>query len=151
MQAHFRHFKEFSDLVLFPAGTNLGGGSFADGMIGNPYKWERHGGVDASGVYSGFDDQRVRLGAGYSKHEIYKIRETKNFNPDFSPIGTGSQSDVTDVSDTVPFLRPHDRNVHYVSQMNEFSNDWTSRGRAQRALFRFREPHPEALVGNAHN
>jgi iron complex outermembrane receptor protein len=127
LQASFMRYKEFSDLVLFPAGANLGGGAFADGMVGNPYKWEQHGRANVSGSYAGFEAHRIRFGAGVSKENIYKIQETKNFNPNYSPIGTGSVADITDVSDTVPFLRPHSRDVRYLFAQDEWNiaRDWT--------------------------
>jgi iron complex outermembrane receptor protein len=119
VQANYLHYKEFSDLVLFPAGAF--GGAFADGMIGNPYKWEQHFDLDTSALYTGAQDHRARIGVGYAKREIYKIRETKNFTPTFAPIGT-----VIDVSDTVPFMRPHSRYVRYLYIQDEwnFVKDW---------------------------
>ncbi|HEX6706597.1 MAG TPA: TonB-dependent receptor [Albitalea sp.] len=127
LQASLQHYRERSDLVLFPPGTNLGLGFFQDGLIGNPYKWQRHARLNASTFYTGFDRHRVRVGAGYENQDLYKIRETKNFNPDFSPIGSGSTADVVDVSDTLPFIRPHQRSVRYVVLQDEwnFSKDWT--------------------------
>jgi iron complex outermembrane receptor protein len=127
LQASYMYYNEQSDLVLFPAGANLGGGAFADGMIGNPYKWERHGRLGASAFYSGFERHRLRFGAGYNKEDLYRVRETKNFNPDFSPIGTGSRNDIIDVSDTNPFMRPHDRDVRYGYAQDEWNlaQDWT--------------------------
>jgi iron complex outermembrane receptor protein len=96
-------------------------------MIGNPYKWERHTRVSLSAFYTGIATHRMRLGAGYQREDLYRIRETKNFNPDFTPIGTGSRADVTDVSETVPFIRPQARNVNYVYAQDEwnFARDWT--------------------------
>ncbi|MBI2307305.1 MAG: TonB-dependent receptor [Rhodocyclales bacterium] len=125
VQGSFMHYKVTSDLTLFPAGAF--GGAFADGMIGNPAKWEQHGRFNASAFYTGFTNHRVRLGTGMEKAEIYKTRETKNFNPDFTPIGTGSYADITDVSDTVPFLRPQSRIVRYAYAQDEwnFAKDWT--------------------------
>ena len=125
--ASYMRYKEFSDLVLFPAGTNLGAGVFTDGVIGNPYKWERHGRVNATALYNGFEQHRVRLGTGVAYGAIYKIKETKNFNPDLSPIGGGTVADVTDVSNTVPFLTPHGRTVSYWFGQDEwsFARDWT--------------------------
>jgi iron complex outermembrane receptor protein len=127
LQASAMHYVEHSELVLFPAGSNLGKGFFADGVIGNPSKYERHGRLSASTVYAGFPAHRVRLGAGYEAESLYKIQETKNFNPDFSPIGAGSVDDVVDVTDTVPFMRPHARRVRYAYVQDEwsFANDWT--------------------------
>jgi len=126
-KASYMHYREQTDLVLFPAGSNLGLGFFADGVIGNPYKWERHARLDASALYSGLQGHRIRLGAGFDRQALYKIRETKNFNPDFSPIGSGSLADVVDVSDTLPFIRPTRRSVRYLYAQDEwnFSKDWT--------------------------
>lgn len=119
----FFHYREFSDLVLFPPGAF--GGAFPNGMIGNPYKWERHWRFDASAVYNGFADHRLRLGAGHEYSEIYKIRETKNFalGPGV-PVFLGS---VVDASDATVFLRPHDRRDNYLYFQDEwdFVKDWT--------------------------
>jgi iron complex outermembrane receptor protein len=127
VQGSHMRYTEFSDLVLFPPGTNLGGGAFVDGMIGNPYKWERHLRFSASAFYTGFERHRIRFGAGATRNEIYRIRETKNFNPNFSRIGTGSIADVVDVSDTAPFLRPHSRQGRFWFVQDEwnFDKDWT--------------------------
>jgi outer membrane receptor for ferrienterochelin and colicins len=127
VQGSYMRYHERSDLFLFPAGTNLGQGVFTDGMIGTPYKWERHGRLNASAFYTGFAQHRIRLGAGIQVEDLYKIRETKNFNPDFSPIGTGSLADVTDVSATIPFIQPRSRTVRYVYAQDEWqlSRDWT--------------------------
>ncbi|MFO1337224.1 MAG: TonB-dependent receptor [Burkholderiaceae bacterium] len=120
-RAYLSHYNEISHLFLFPAGTNLGRGSFEDGMIGAPAKWERHLRLEATAVYTGLAGHRVRLGAGYALQDMYKVRETKNFNPDFSPIGTGSLEDETDVTDTVPFTTPHARRVLHAYLQDEWS------------------------------
>jgi iron complex outermembrane receptor protein len=116
-QGSFFHYREFSDLVLFPPGAF--GGAFPGGVIGNPYKWERHWRFDASAVYTGFADHGLRLGAGHEYDEIYRIRETKNFAPGAGvPVFLGS---VVDVSDTAPFLRPHDRRDYYLYLQDEWA------------------------------
>ncbi|HET8871783.1 MAG TPA: TonB-dependent receptor [Aquabacterium sp.] len=124
------HYSEQSDLTLFPAGVSFGGPVFTDGMIGNPSKWERHDRFNTTGTYTGWATHRLRVGVGYEFAQLYKIRETKNFNPDFSPIGTGSRSDVLDVSDTLPFLRPHARQLRYAYGQDEWTlaKDWTLTG-----------------------
>lgn len=130
LEASAMRYKEFSDLVLFPAGANLGGGVFADGMIGNPYKWEAHGRLNAAALYSGFHAHRLRFGAGITKDDLYKVRETKNFLSGvlpYTPIGTGSFADVVDVSATTPFLSPHKRLIRHWFAQDEwtFAKDWT--------------------------
>lgn len=121
------HYSEKSDLTLFPAGMNFGGPTFTDGMIGNPYKWERHHRLHTTVTYTGLDRHHIRVGVGAESADVYRTQETKNFNPDFSPIGTGSRADVTDVSHTLPFLRPHSRQLRYAYGQDEwlFAKDWT--------------------------
>lgn len=125
-RAHAAHYEEHSHLVLFPPGANLGGGSFRDGMIGSPEKWERRHRLEATAVWGGAPAHRVRLGAGYALLNLYRIRETKNFNPDFSPIGSGSLADMIDVTGTVPFIQPHRRHVWHVYAQDEWAlaPDW---------------------------
>lgn len=120
-RANLSHYNEISHLFLFPAGTNLGKGVFEDGMIGAPAKWERHLRLETTAVYTGMAQHRVRLGAGFAILDMYRNRETKNFNPDFSPIGTGSLEDEIDVTDTVPFTTPHQRKVAHVYAQDEWA------------------------------
>jgi outer membrane receptor for ferrienterochelin and colicins len=126
LRAYARRYSEDSQLVLFPAGSNLGGGFFADGMIGNPAKWERHARLEATAAYAGWAGHRVRFGAGYADQALYRVYESKNFNPDFSPIGSGSTADVVDVTDSVPFIRPHSRQVRHAYVQDEWTMapDW---------------------------
>ncbi|WP_290642813.1 TonB-dependent receptor, partial [Aquabacterium sp.] len=121
VQASFMHYKEFSAATLFPAGTNIGTGTFEDGMIGNPQKWESHMRLGGSLSYTGLNGHRVRLGSGYERESLYRVHETKNFNPNYTPIGTGSTGDVIDVSDTVPFMNKHTRRKFYVYGQDEWS------------------------------
>lgn len=126
VQGSWMDFEEFSDLTLFPAGTKLGGNVFQDGMIGNPYKWEQTVRVGAALTYSGWTGHKALAGLGASRTSEYRIKETKNFTPNLTPIGTGSVNDVIDVSDSVPFLRPQDRDTHYLVLQDEwaFIEDW---------------------------
>lgn len=122
MQASFMHYTELTDLTLYPAGTNFYGNVFPDGVIGNPQKWERHGRVGGSAVYSGFAPHRLRIGGGVEREAVYKIVETKNFDGGFAPL-----PGVVDVSDTAPFMRPHGRTLQYLYAQDEWrmAKDWT--------------------------
>ena len=123
LQASYLHYREFSDLTLYPAGAF--GGTFPDGMIGNPYKWERHSRLTASAFYTGFANQRLLIGTGVMKEDLYKIQETKNFT--FVGLAPAPLGSVVDVSSTGPFLVPHDRIVRYLYAQDEwnFAKDWT--------------------------
>lgn len=129
VQASYVRYVELCRLTLFPAGAF--GGAFADGFIGNPDKWDHHGRVSVSTVYSGFSDHRIKFGLGAEREAVYKIRETKNFfydqNGVLTPIGTGSFGDVIDATNTAPFMKPQARDNHYLFVQDEwnFLKDWT--------------------------
>jgi outer membrane receptor for ferrienterochelin and colicins len=127
VQANWRQYKEFSDITLYPAGfSGFYNDPFQDGVIGNPAKWERHTRLSATLTYSGWRDHRTVLGLGTALESLYRVQETKNFNPDFSRIGTGSRADVIDVSTTLPFLKPRGRHKHHVYVQDEWQlgQDW---------------------------
>lgn len=114
-------------LVLFPpnAFATLYPGGFPEGVIGNPDVYERHSRANVSAFYTGFNRHRIRVGSGFHRADLYRIRETKNYTilPSglIAPLGG-----MVDVTDTAPFIRPHARNVAYVFLQDEwnFSPDW---------------------------
>jgi iron complex outermembrane receptor protein len=139
-QVSYLDIVEKSDLTLFPRGTDFSLvfpsvstspslGPFPDGVIGNPYKWERHLRFNAAIVYSGIEDHKVRLGLGTQNDELYRIQESRNYElvpvpgAGYFPAPLGS---VMDVTNTTAFLRPHDRRVNYAYAQDEwtFAHDW---------------------------
>ena len=123
-QASYLHITEQSDLTLYPSGFP----GFPDGVIGNPYKWERHLRFNLSAAYTGLQGHKLRFGAGTQGDNLYRTKETKNYTlmpvpGGFFPAPLGS---VQDVSDSAPFLRPHSRRVNYVYAQDEwaFTRDW---------------------------
>ncbi|HEX7026432.1 MAG TPA: TonB-dependent receptor [Gammaproteobacteria bacterium] len=117
-----------SDLTLFPPGTDFtgfGGGPFPDGVIGNPYIYERHYRIDVSAFYTRVNDHDIRLGSGYHFIDMYRIKDTRNFtqNEFGVPVPIGN---VVNVSDTMPFITEEDRNIVYFSAQDEwsFAPDW---------------------------
>jgi outer membrane cobalamin receptor len=130
LQASFLRYVETTpvDYVLLPAGTTLGPGNvFTDGLIGGPNKWERQLRLSGFATYSGFSGHSIRSGLGYDDVDLYATTENKNFNPNYSRIGTGSFADVTDFSNTVlKFMLPQQRQVRYAYVQDEwrFHPDW---------------------------
>jgi iron complex outermembrane receptor protein len=114
-QASYFYITEQSDLTLYPPGY-LG---FPDGVIGNPYKWERHLRFNLSAAYTGLQSHKLRVGAGTQDDNLYRIKDTNNYT--LPPLGV-----VQDVTDTAPFIRPHSRRVNYVYAQDEwaFTKDW---------------------------
>lgn len=114
-----------SDLTLYPPGAF--GGAFPDGVIGNPYVYERHTRLGVSAFYHGIKDHNIRLGTGAIINDMYKTEESKNFAPDGSPLGS-----VVDVSNdpNLVFIEPHDRKVSYAFAQDEwqFAPDWNFTG-----------------------
>ncbi|MFG6439560.1 TonB-dependent receptor plug domain-containing protein [Roseateles sp. LKC17W] len=123
----------YSDLattpyVLLPAGTTLGTGNvFADGLIGGPNKWERQLRASAYLTWTGWAGHQLRMGVGRDDLDLYKTTERKNFNANYSRIGTGSFADVTDFSaTTLKFMLPQRRQVSHAYLQDEWQlhPDW---------------------------
>lgn len=130
LQASFMRYVEqaTTNYVLLPPGTTLGpGNTFTDGLIGGPNKWERQMRLSGFATYSGFSGHSIRLGLGYDDLDLYKTTEYRNFNANYTRIGTGSWSDVTDFTDTsLKFMLPQRRRVGYAYVQDEwrFQPDW---------------------------
>lgn len=127
LQAAYMHLVNeiTTPLQVFPKGAFFG--TFPDGMIGTPEKWERQMRLSAASVYSGFADQRLRFGIGHDEMEIYKTAESKNFQltsglPTPLPMYAATGTDL--------FLAPHKRQLDYVYLQDEwsFARDWTLTG-----------------------
>jgi len=124
-QASYLHITEQSDLTLYPPGFP----GFPDGVIGNPYQWERHLRFNLSATYTGLQSHKLRFGAGTQEDELYRTQESKNYTLaavpgiGFVPVPLGS---VQDVTDSAPFLRPHSRTVSHAYVQDEWAlyRDW---------------------------
>lgn len=123
VQLSYLRLTDFSDLQLFPPGAF--GGSFPDGVRGIPRKWEQHYGLTGSGLYRGWKDHLLRMGAGFGKLDLYKVRERKNYVLTFVPgigvIPVPLAEGLVDVSASAPFIRPHERRFNYVYLQDEWS------------------------------
>jgi outer membrane receptor protein involved in Fe transport len=108
------------DLYLFP--PDAFGGAYPNGMIGNPDVYERHLRLGLSAFYTGLQRHTLRLGSGLYFGDMYKIKESKNFDKNNSPIG-----EVKDVSDTADVFAPEKtRSVFYgyVQDEWDFISNW---------------------------
>ncbi|HJV93961.1 MAG TPA: TonB-dependent receptor [Azonexus sp.] len=126
VQASFLHYKEFSDLNVFPSGAF--GGAFAgngDSMQGAPRKWERQGRYSAAATYTAFADHRIRVGLGHDELSIYKTEERKNFT--FNNVGALVPMAMHNSPDNDLFLLPQTRKLNYAYVQDEWSlaRNWT--------------------------
>lgn len=117
-----------SNLFLAPPGAAFPTGVFPEGVIGNPDVEERHYRIDLESFYRGISHHRIRLGAGYKREELSKIREKKNFfqaEDSLSPVPL--PGGLQDVSNTTPFITEEERDVFYFSAQDEWllAPDWT--------------------------
>lgn len=110
---------------IFPPGAF--GGSFPEGMLGDPAHYERHGFFRTSAGYAGFAQHLLRIGAGVQRDELYRATETKNFLllPGLPPIYLGGVVDVTGTP--FVYITPHRRDVAHALLQDEwnFAPDWT--------------------------
>lgn len=122
--ARFLHLSEETDLTIYPPGAKLPTGTFPNGMIGSPSRWQKQYGLSTTAQYTGFKDHRVRMGAGHDVLDLYKVRETKNFT--FVGLLPSPLPSVVDVTDTNPYVRPHKRHLNYLYVQDEwsFARDW---------------------------
>lgn len=110
---------------LLPAGTQLPGGAFPNGMLGAPETWERAYRLAAYADYHGLRGHHLRLGVGHDDINLYRTREHRNFNyaANGAPVPLPS---VVETSTSTPFLRPQRRKIDYVYLQDEwnFAQDW---------------------------
>ncbi len=114
-----------TDFTAFPPGAF--GNKFPEGLIGKPERAERHVRLSGSALYSGLIQHKLRLGAGIDFVDLYKVRESKNFDATLTPF-LGSPPLVRDVSGdpSLVYIQPHDRTVYYGFIQDEwaFASDW---------------------------
>ncbi len=118
------------NIFLAPEGADFGlaGTTFPEGVIGNPEVFERHSRFSLSAFYEGIDRHQLRLGLGYYYGDVYKTKETKNFNfdPVFGvPIYLGSE--LVDVSDTEEVFLPEVQRINrfvFIQDVWNFAADW---------------------------
>ena len=122
-QLSYFNVTQLTDLVIFPPGAFRG--AFPDGVIGNPDVYERHWRLGVSALYTGFTGHQIRLGTGFNRANLYKVREVKNFSQASGPLVP--LGGLVDVTDSAPFIRPHSRNVLYALLQDEwrFIRDWS--------------------------
>jgi len=129
-QVSYLFITEQSDLTLFPPGTNFGLGAFPNGVIGNPYKWERHLRANLSAVYSKLQSHKLRFGVGTQNDDLYRTQESRNYNlvtiPGVGVFPAPLPGGLTDMTAADIFMNPHSRRVDYVYAQDEwnFTRDW---------------------------
>jgi iron complex outermembrane receptor protein len=107
--------------TLFPAGALLG---FPAGMLAGPGHSERHTHGSVSAIYTGFEQHKVRIGAGFRVEDVYETSELKNFNALFAPLPGLIQAAG---NPALVYMLPHKRNLAYAFAQDEwgFARDWT--------------------------
>lgn len=127
-QFNFYDIANVSRLVLFPAGadfTALGGGAFPEGAFANPDVFERHWRLSVAAIFDGIDDHVMSFGSGAYYQDMYRIRESRNYG--LTPFGVlFPLGQLVNVSETEPFIRPHDRTILFAYAQDEwrFARDW---------------------------
>ena len=121
------------DLIIFPAGANLGDGVYPEGFIGNPEVFERHNRANLSSFFSGLDRHKFRFSLGYYYGDLYKVKETKNFGIDPSTCVPGPctvlppGSGLIDVSNTPFVFLPEKTRINKYAFIQDIWNivaDW---------------------------
>jgi outer membrane receptor for ferrienterochelin and colicin len=128
------------DLVLYPAGSTgpffdpetllpIYPGGFPDGVIGSPEVYERHSRLNISSFYTGIDKHEIGFGTGYYYGDVYKVKESKNFEfpPSTEPPIIIPGGPVVDVSDTQKVFLEEDERINkylFLQDIWQLANDW---------------------------
>ncbi len=99
--------------------------NFPDGVIGNPLAATERSRLNASAIYSGQENHRVRIGLGFERSKLTDVKEFKNFGPGIIDIDNlpadGISQALIDVSGTPFAYTPeYDRDLWYVSVQDEW-------------------------------
>lgn len=123
-----------NNLYIFPPGNRLPDPtaltptlqSFPTGVIGNPEVFERHFKLQPMLTFSHFKHHAVSVGTGFKFDDLYKVRESKNFNPVSNSPLTPDGS-LVDVSDTSSAFIPEVNRKNYflfVQDVWNVAKDW---------------------------
>jgi len=118
MELRFQHYDYASGIgfVERPPGFDDGsGGIYPDGQINRQISDERRIIFEASTLYTGFKNHSIRMGAGYTLHDLYAITHMVNFGtgPDGNPIAPGSG--LVDISNTPYAFAPEkERKISHI-------------------------------------
>lgn len=110
-----------------PPGATFADGTYPDGLINHMDSSERQLHFATSGLYSGFRDHKVRLGAGYKWQDLYEVEQQRNFGqgPDGNTLPPGGP--IVDVSDTPYAFAPEKtRRIRhfFIQDVWSISDDW---------------------------
>ena len=127
--SYLHYSEDATDYNLSPPGTRFPTGTFPNGMIGSPGRWEEQMRISGFATYSGFAGQNLRFGLGHDDLNMYRTRTLKNFllNAAGVPVPDPLDGTVIDYGGIQPHLTPHQRLIDYVYAQDEwnFAKDWT--------------------------
>ncbi|HND85244.1 MAG TPA: TonB-dependent receptor, partial [Pseudobdellovibrionaceae bacterium] len=109
-------------LMLFPPGTNIGTGTFTNGMVGKPEYAQRMWYFDTSATYKSLKNHLIRIGVGGVLGQLSMVKEIKNFTSGLAP-----RSGYVDVTDTSEAFMPKKRRDNYHAILQDewrFAKDW---------------------------
>lgn len=101
--------------------------TYPNGRLNHMSSAERQISFEASGLYSGFNQHNIRIGAGYNWQDLYRVEQQVNFGT--GPVGTSlsAGSPVLDISDTPYAFAPEKtrRIQHlFLQDMWAFADNW---------------------------
>ena len=122
---HSHH--EIGNNQLFPPGANLGGGVFADGVVGNPGAAENQSRFSLSALFTGLPRHQFRLGLGYFYGDLYEVTDESNFRVDSATGTLIPRGTIVDFTDTaLTYLREGARKNYYGfgQYVGNIADDW---------------------------
>jgi outer membrane receptor for ferrienterochelin and colicin len=121
------HYSSGDGFQEAPPGYTDATGVYPDGLINQMESAERSLSFDISGLYSGFENHALRIGAGYSLKDLYLVKQRVNsgLGPDGTPLPAGGP--LVDLSDTPYAFAPEKKReiAHlFIQDIWTISPDW---------------------------
>jgi outer membrane receptor protein involved in Fe transport len=106
---------------------NIADGIHVNGLINRQNAAERRFAAEISGLYRGFEDHAVRVGAGYTWQDLYKVGHFANYGLDASGVMIPLNSPLVDLTDSPYAFAPEkSRRIHhlFLQDVWTINDDW---------------------------
>ncbi|CAK0745987.1 iron complex outermembrane recepter protein [Gammaproteobacteria bacterium] len=136
----YLHYSETAYFQIFPPGYSNLNGTFPNGMIGGPTRYQYQLRLSTFASYSGLIHHNLRFGTGHDDLNLYETGTHKNYLLTAGPPSPDlefTSGAVTDYYNRQSHILPHRRNLDYFYIQDEwnFARDWILTAGLRRDLY----------------
>ncbi|MDM8546898.1 TonB-dependent receptor [Candidatus Venteria ishoeyi] len=111
----------------WPPGFSDSKGTYPDGVLNHMESAEHRLNTEVSGLYHGIKNHAIRLGGGYSWHDLYYVKHLVNFGNDANGTPLPAGGSLVDISNSAYAFAPEKtRSIYYLFLQDvwRISDDW---------------------------